>query len=100
MWSSRKKSLILDRELVCSAINSKQPPPFPGSNITIHPSIEFGRFDPHALPLRKPKLDHFAKKFRNDIDKRPFFHVKRPFIFCWFFLEITYCQNTFGLAVH
>src|SRR3989304_8750332 len=50
--------------------------------------------------LRKLTFNHFTKKFRKDIDKRPFFQVERPFIFCWFFLEITYCQNTFGLAVH
>jgi hypothetical protein len=50
--------------------------------------------------LRRLTFSHFAKKFRNDIDKRPFFQVERPFIFRWFFLEITYRQNTFGLAVH
>src|SRR4030042_6342124 len=50
--------------------------------------------------LRKLKLNHFAKKFRKDIDKRPFFQVETAFIFFWFFLEITYCQKTFGLAVH
>src|SRR5271157_492441 len=50
--------------------------------------------------LRRLKLNHFAKKLRNDIDKRSFFQVERTLIFCWFFLEITYCQNTFGLAVN